>query len=336
MPKEESNSKPLISVVIPCRNEVAYIEKTIESLLQQKNIPGEIEIIVVDGNSTDGTKEILEKILEVDHRLKIISNPNKITPAAMNLGIKEAKGNFIAIMGAHSEYDQNYLSECLNLFKKDPLIACTGGPIFSEGTTNFGKAAAIAMSHPIGVGNAKHRFPNYEGYAEGAGFPVFKKEVFEKIGMYDENLIRNQDDEFNLRLTKSGYKVYLSPKVKCKYYVRENPAKLFNQYFNYGYWRIATLKKHKMTVSFRQIVPALFFLVIVFLIVLSPFLPLNPFITSLILPAIYLFIISIFTFKIIIEKGINVGIRFPIAVLILHFSYAMGFLKGLKILFNKN
>lgn len=180
MPQEESNSMPLISVVIPCRNEAAYIEKTIESLFQQKNIPGEIEIIVVDGMSTDGTKDLLNKTLSEDKRLRIILNPKKITPVAMNLGIKESQGEFIAIMGAHSEYDKNYLSECLKLFNIDSSIMCTGGPIFSEGKTNFGKAAAIAMSHPIGVGNAKHRFPNYEGYAEGAGFPVFKKEVLKK------------------------------------------------------------------------------------------------------------------------------------------------------------
>ncbi|MCL5031099.1 MAG: glycosyltransferase family 2 protein [Bacteroidetes bacterium] len=333
MSQENSNSNPLISVIVPCRNESAYIEKTIQSLFGQKNVPGEIEILVVDGESTDGTRDLLNKISLKDKRLKVISNQKKITPVAMNLGIKEAQGEFIAIMGAHSEYDENYLSECLKLFNIDSSIMCTGGPIFSEGKTSFGKAAAIAMSHPIGVGNAKHRFPNYEGYAEGAGFPVFKKEVLEKIGLYDEDLVRNQDDELNFRLTKSGYKVYISPKAKSKYYVRDNPQKLFNQYFNYGFWRIATLKKHGVAVSFRQLVPALFYLSIILTIGIAPFIPLTPLITILTIPIIYLSIVAIFTSKIMIEKGIKIGLMFPLAIMILHFSYAFGFLKGLGALY---
>ncbi len=330
------NFKPLVSVVIPCRNEAAYIERTVRSLLNQKNLPGELEIIVADGMSDDGTKEILQKISSGEDRLKIICNPKRHTPAAMNLGIKEARGSFIAIMGAHSEYDENYLAESLKLFNKDSQVACTGGPIISEGKSDFGKAAAIAMSHPIGVGNARHRFPGYEGFAEGVGFPVFKKEVFEKVGLYDEQLFRNQDDELNFRLTKAGYKVYISPKSKSKYYVRESAKKLFEQYFYYGYWRIATLRKHKMTVSIRQLIPALFFLAVIFLAVISPFQTLfNTMILGFALPAIYLFVLFIFTFKVIIEKGINIGIRFPAAVFILHFSYALGFVNGLRILLNK-
>ncbi len=332
---ESKNLKSLVSVIIPCRNEAEYIEKTIHSLYNQKNVPGEIEILVVDGMSTDGTQELLNKMSSEDGRLKLIQNPKKITPIAMNLGIKNAHGEYIAIMGAHSEYDENYLSECIKLFEKDSAIMCTGGPIFSEGRTNFGKAAALAMSHPIGVGNAKHRFPNYEGFAEGAGFPVFKKEVFEKIGLYDESLIRNQDDELNFRLTKAGYKVYLSPKVKSKYYVRDHPKKLFAQYFNYGFWRVATLKKHGTAVSFRQLIPTLFYLTIIITIIIAPLLTINALITIFTIPVIYLVIIAIFTAKIIKEKGIKIGFRFPLAIMILHFSYAFGFLKGISLFFRK-
>lgn len=332
---ESEKLKPIVSVVIPCRNEAEYIKKTIHSIFNQKNIPGEIEILVVDGMSTDGTKDLLDKISSEDNRVKLLPNPKKITPVAMNLGINNALGEYIAIMGAHSEYDENYLSECLKLFNIDSSIMCTGGPIQSEGRTNFGKASALAMSHPIGVGNAKHRFPNYEGYAEGAGFPVFKKEVFKKIGLYDESLVRNQDDELNFRLTKAGYKVYLSPKVKSKYYVRDNPKKLFTQYYDYGFWRIATLKKHGAAVSIRQLIPAIFYLFILSTIIISPFLPINPVITILTIPVIYLIIIAIFTLEIILEKGIKIGLMFPLAIMILHFSYALGFLKGIKLFRNK-
>ena len=330
---EVENEKPLISVVVPCRNESQYIERTINSLLRQSNIPGKIEIIVVDGESSDGTKEILEKIKLKDSRIKIISNPEKITPVAMNLGIKNALGEYVALMGAHTIYDQSYLSECLALFMIDPSIMCTGGPIINEGVTGFGEAAALAMSNPVGVGNAKHRFPEYEGFAEGAGFPVFKKEVFDKIGLYDEGMLKNQDDELNYRLTKQGFKVFLSPKAKSKYFVRTTPVELFKQYFNYGYWRVAVIKKHKLPVSIRQVVPALFLLSMLFFICLG--IIINQLFVSLLIPLIYLLTILLFDIKIIIKNGIKTGALFSLAVVILHFSYATGFLSGLRLMLTK-
>ncbi len=319
---------PLISVIIPCRNEEKYISKTILSLLNQKGIEDDLEILVVDGMSDDKTREIISKIQNEYSNLRLIENKQKVTPVAMNLGIRAAKGMYIAIMGAHSEYEPDYLYHCIKNFEKNPEIGCTGGTIISEAETNFGKATAIAMSHPIGVGNAKHRYPDYEGYAEGACFPVFKKSVFNKIGMYDENLVRNQDDELNLRLTKNGLKVFLSPKAKSTYYVRETPGKLFKQYFDYGYWRVAVLKKHRMPASFRQLVPILFVLSILSLIIISPFIPVGPFLTSFILPIIYIVVLLFFTFRVIFKNGFRIGIYFPLSVIILHFSYAFGFIKG--------
>ncbi len=326
---------PLVSVIIPCRNEENFIRTTISSLLNQKGFDGNIEIIVVDGKSSDKTREIICEMKLENENLYLVINEKQITPIAMNLGIKAAKGKYIAIMGAHTEYDQNYLSECLKLFNKYPLIGCTGGSILSVGKSNFGKAAAAAMSHPIGVGNAKHRFPNYEGYAEGAAFPVFKKEVFDKIGLYDERLIKNQDDDFNFRLTKSGYKVYISPKAKCKYYVRERPIELFRQYFDYGYWRMATIKKHKLPVSFRQLVPALFLFSILFFIGIGFLISAYQLIISIFVPAIYLLVIFGSDIKVMKQNGLKTGMFFPAAVITLHFAYGLGFIKGLKFLFTK-
>jgi GT2 family glycosyltransferase len=194
---------------------------------------------------------------------------------------------------------------------------------------SIGKAVALAMSSPIGVGNAKHRYPHYEGYAEGASFPTFKKEIFDKIGMYDEKLLKNQDDELNYRLTKSGGKVYLSPKVKCIYFVREKIGQLFNQYFQYGFWRVAVIRKHKSPVSFRQVIPALFFVLIFLLLILGFLLPNKYQLISYILPLSYLVIIIFAGIISAIKNGLIVGLNFPLVVFILHFAYAMGFLKGL-------
>src|ERR1035437_5728615 len=148
-----------ISVIIPCYNEEKYIAKCILSILSQKNI-NNLEIIVVDGASRDNTKNILEELVDQyqDKKIIILNNSQRITPVALNLGIKRSSGDYICIMGAHAEYDDEFLCNCLILLKNHLDVSCVGGPIFSKGENNFAKAVAISMSSPIGVGNAKHRF----------------------------------------------------------------------------------------------------------------------------------------------------------------------------------
>jgi len=314
----------LISVIIPCYNEEKFIEKCINSLFRQKNISGDFEIIVVDGMSRDNTRTILERMASSDGRLKIVDNNKKITPVAFNLGIKNSSGEYVCIMGAHSEYDENYLSNCLKLFNEHPEVSCVGGPIISKGRNVFAKAAAMAMSSPVGVGNAKHRFPDYEGYAEMACFPMFKREVFAQVGLYDERLVRNQDDEFCFRLRLNGGKIYISPLIVSEYYVRDSPGKLFRQYFDYGKWRIAVLRKHKIPIAFRQFVPALFFFT-VFLIAILASLAGMP-VLGLVLPAFYIGALIAASAKVLLHSGPGIAAAFFSAVFILHFSYAAGFI----------
>ena len=249
-----------VSVIVPCRNEKDHIDSCIRSVLSQEIPDGQIEFLVIDGMSDDGTREVLQQLMEEDSRLKVIDNLRRITPCARNIGIREASGEYVAILDAHTVYASSYIHTCVKLFEEHPEICCAGGPIVSLGKGLFGQATAMAMSHPLGVGNAKHRFPNYEGYAEGACFPVFRKEIFDKVGLFDEDLVRNQDDEFNFRVALSGGKVYISPRAHCTYYVRESPSELFWQFFEYGYYRVVVLRKHRLPISFRHFVPIIFFL----------------------------------------------------------------------------
>jgi glycosyltransferase involved in cell wall biosynthesis len=320
-----------ISFVIPCRNEAKYISETINSILNQKNQYKDIEIIVVDGLSTDGTREIISELSSKDSRVKLIDNEKLITPIALNLGIQKVSGNFIFILGAHSKIANDYIEKCMDIFRTHTDVSCAGGPINSIGITSIGKAIASAMSSPIGVGNAKHRFPQYEGYAEMACFPVFKREVFDKIGMFDEKLIRNQDDDFCFRLRKSGGKVYISHTVKSFYYVRENLKSLFKQYFEYGYWRVVLLRKHKIPIAFRQQVPFLFFLAILILFFCG-FISYNLFI-AFILPIVYSGIILLYSLKVVIADKEKYGYLLPTVIPVLHLSYASGFFKGIIKLF---
>lgn len=318
---------PIVSVIVPCRNEKEYIEHSIRSIFNQIELSNKIEVIVVDGNSNDGTKNILKNLLFEFPNLKVVNNPKQTTPFALNLGIMDSKGDYICIFGAHAEYADDFLINAIDLMNNHPEADCVGGPIISKGTNNFGIATALAMSNLIGVGNAKHRFPDYEGYAEMACFPVFRREVFSKIGLYDESLIKNQDDEFCFRLTKNGGKVYISPKVKSTYYVRESIIKLFKQYYNYGKWRIAVLKKHTIPISIRQLIPVSFFLMLLLLLVWG--LTVDSWVLALGLPVLYSGVLLLFAGSKLFTQKFSVLKFIPLALVILHFSYAIGFFVGI-------
>jgi glycosyltransferase involved in cell wall biosynthesis len=317
----------MISVIIPCRNEKQYIRDTIFSIINQTIEGYSFEIIVVDGMSQDGTRELLFELSSLNQNISILDNPAGITPTALNIGIKYSRGKYIAILGAHAEYSADYFRQNLKIMEEHPEVSCTGGPIISNGKNNFAKAAAISMSSTIGVGNANHRFPDFEGYAEMACFPFFRKEVFEKYGLYDERLIKNQDDEFCFRIRLKGEKIFLSNKIKSTYYVRDSVSNLFRQYYSYGKWRIPVLLIHKTPISYRQQVPALFFSLVVLLFIVS-FIVGNIFI-GLCLPALYLITLSIFALSKLKSEKMGVVKYLPISLFVLHFSYALGFLSGL-------
>ena len=324
-----NKGRPMVSVVIPCRNEKAYIEPCIRSVLNQESPRGGIEFIVVDGMSEDGTRDILKRLMEEDSRLKVVDNPRRITPCARNIGVQEARGQYIAILDAHTVYASTYVRTCIELLEEHPEICCAGGPIVSIGRSVFGKATAAAMSHPFGVGNAKHRFPNYEGYAEGACFPVFRREIFDKVGLFDEDLIRNQDDEFNFRVALSGEKIFISPRAQCTYYVRETFRQLFWQFFQYGYYKVVVFRKHRLPISLRHFVPIVFFSGM-FALLLGVFIfPGWWALTGFMLPIAYMVILGLGGASVSIKEGMLVGFLFPITAFVLHVSYAIGFARGI-------
>jgi cellulose synthase/poly-beta-1,6-N-acetylglucosamine synthase-like glycosyltransferase len=323
----ENLNKIETSIIIPCRNEENFIENCINSLYTQSYESSKFEIIIVDGLSNDRTVNILERLKVSYKNLRVLTNEKKHTPHALNMGIKNANGKYILILGAHSEYDRDYILNCVEVMETHPEVDCSGGPITQKGKNFFGKAGAIAMSSIIGVGNVNHRQPDYEGYAEMACFPMFRKKIFEEIGLYDENLINNQDDELCFRLNKKERKVYLTRKAKSIYYVRETFKSLFKQYYNYGYWRIAVLKKHKIPISYRQQIPFLFYIFIIIFFITG--LIIKNVTISFFLPISYLMILFLFAFSKIMKEKLTVIIIIPIAIMIIHFSYALGFLIGL-------
>ncbi|MEO5631819.1 MAG: glycosyltransferase family 2 protein [Nitrospiraceae bacterium] len=319
----------MISVVILCFNERQHIEACVRSILSQERPPGGLEIIVVDGVSDDGTREILTRLASEHPELRMVDNPRRITPCAMNAGILAARGQYIAILGSHTQYAPNFLLVCAALLHEHPEVSCVGGPAVTRGRGLFGQAVAAAMTHPLGIGNAKHRHPTYEGYAEMACYPVFRKEVFERIGLYDERFVRNQDDELCYRLARHGEKVFISPRARYTYFIRETPSKLFRQYFDYGYWRVAVLRKHRRPASLRQIVPPLFMFLVLVLAILGLLLPGWWKLTALALPLIYASTLLIVGFWEFGKVGWRVAVLFPVATATMLAAYASGFLWGL-------
>lgn len=317
---------PIISVVIPCRNEEKYIASCIDSVLRADYPSDKLQVLVSDGESDDGTRDILRQYEQKYSNVKMLDNKQRTTQYALNLGIRESKGNVIMILGAHAEVEKGYFKHSIEVFEKDEKIGCAGGVIENIHENKSAEVISKAMSSTFGVGNAHFRTGEREGYVDTVAFGAYKREVFEKIGLFDEDLIRNQDDEFNFRLIKNGYKIYLSKKIRSKYYVRASYKKLFRQYFQYGYWKVFVNRKHKTITSFRQLIPFFLVLYIISGAILSF---VHVYLAVLYLTGILIYLLTGFIFAIKASRGKGQSLKILYSFIILHFSYGWGYMKGI-------
>jgi glycosyltransferase involved in cell wall biosynthesis len=315
-----------VSIVIPCLNESAYILRCLASIAKQSYPENLITTYICDGNSDDGTLEIINTFVSNHQRFQLLINQDRTTPKALNLGIKKSNADIIIILGAHSEMDVDFIACNVKTFDLDTKIMCTGGILENIYENTTSKIIGAAMSSSFGVGNAHFRTGNKNGYVDTVAFGAYKKEIFEKIGLFDEELERNQDDEFNFRLTSAGYKIYLNIEIKCKYYVRAAFKKLFKQYFQYGFWKVYVNKKHKTITTVRQLVPLLFTLYLLALIA-SPFIHYLLFILLLPILILYFMIGIIYTLKMKLSFQEKLGVLYTFTIL--HLAYGLGYLKGI-------
>lgn len=315
-----------MSIVIPCRNEEAFISQCISSLLKSDHPSELIEIIVCDGMSDDRTPEILEDFATKHVNVIKLENKNQTTQHALNLGVKHATGEIIIILGAHAEVYPDFISKSVEVLHEHPDAGCVGGIVDNLTTSGSSKAIAIAMASPFGVGNAHFRTGLKEGYVDTVGSPAYKREVFETVGLFDDELVRNQDDEFNFRVLKAGYKIYFSKAIKYKYHVRPTFGKLLRQYFQYGYWKVYVNKKHKTITTGRQLVPALFVIYFIGGLLLSWQ---NLQILNLYLVVLGIYVISAFISAAMATLNpINI-MKTMCAFIFMHFGYGVGYLEGL-------
>lgn len=259
-----------IAVVIPCRNEIRNIEECIEAIYAS-DLPADSNLVVnvVDGISNDGTAELLESLQKKYSGLQIIPNNKQLTPYAFNLGIHATKdADFYQIIGARQIVSPNYLKKAVESLQNDSSIWCVGGKVTNVYLNNESKMIAQAMGTSFGMGLGNFRTLNESGLVDTVGTPMYPAWVFEKIGYFDEELIRNQDDDFNFRVTKAGGKILYNNEIALKYYVRGSVSQLWKQFMQYGYWKVYVNKKHKAVTTLRQLIPPLF---VLFLMVI-PFL----------------------------------------------------------------
>lgn len=317
----------LISVIIPVYNEEEHLNEVFLSLEQQDYPKEYTEVIFIDGNSKDKSIEILNKYSNQRKNVYIYNNPEKIVPISMNIGIKNSKGKYIIRLDSHSKYNNDYLSKCVEMLEKTDADN-VGGAIRLIGDLPVQKSIKLATTCSFGIGNSGFHYEDYEGYVESVYLGAYRKDIFEKIGLYDEELVRNQDDELNYRLIKSGGKIFMSKNIISYYYPRPSLKKLWKQYYEYGYWRIRVIQKHKFPASIRQLVPGIFVLSIILGSILSLFKGLG---LIILIPLIFLYtpLMLYFSIKQALKyKFYNIFLISSV-FLILHFSYGTGFLKGI-------
>lgn len=255
------NILPDISIIIPCYNEHDYIERCLDSCLKNDYPIEKVEILVVDGMSTDGTREIIMRYAKDHSYIKLIDNLDKITPVALNLGINAAKGEIIIRLDAHTVYEESYFSKCIQYiyeYEADNV----GGIIntLPRKDSKIGKSIALSFSHPFGSGNAYYKtgYSDEPKWVDTVPFGCYRREVFEKIGLFDVRLSRSQDMEFNKRLIRSGGRILLVPSIVSKYYVRSDIKSYYLHNYLDGFWSIYPFRFVKEPVSIRHLVPLLF------------------------------------------------------------------------------
>ena len=318
--------KPFITVIVPERNEEKHLHRCLESIVTQDYGRENFEVIVVDGASTDNACEIIRDFQRQYKNVVHLNNPKCIVPVALNIGLQQAKGEIIVRVDGHAAIAPNYLTQCVDVLAAT-RADCVGGPITSINYSQEGRSIALAMSSKFGVGNSRFRVSNFAGYVDTLAFGAYRRRVFEQIGIFDEELVRCQDDEFNYRLIKNGGKIYMTPKINSQYFPRTDLKKLWRQYFQYGMWKIRVLQKHPAVMQPRQFVPPAFVFTLLFLGVLSPFVPL----ARLALAGLAtLYETATLTAAATWRKTKDCSFRVLLASFpILHLSYGLGFLYGL-------
>ena len=332
------NILSLVSIIIPCRNEGKFIGQCLDAIINQNYLKDKLEVLVIDGMSEDETRKIIKNYSEKFPFIKLLDNPKKFTNFAFNIGIKRAKGEVIMLIGAHASYERDYISKCVK-YSKEYGADNIGGTvkIIPKTNTLIAKTIALSLSNPFGVGNAYYK-SGYSGqpkWVDTVFGGCYRKEIFKKIGLFNENLVRSQDIEFNLRLKKAGGKILLVPDIIAYYYPKSNFKEFFVHNFKDGIWAIYPLKFVKIPLCLRHYIPLIFVLGLLGTGLLGIFFPIF-FWLFLFIFGSYFLVANYFSVKISTkEKDIRFLFLMPVAFACRHIGYGLGSIWGLIKIFFK-
>jgi len=323
------SENPTISIVIPCRNEKGYIGACLDSILNQGYPHDKLDVIVVDGMSDDGTRDVVLEYSRKYNFIRLTDNKRRVTPVALNIGVENARGRYVLILGSHSELGRGVLEIVAQKYQESDAD-CIGGLIktLPEDESVVANAVALALAHPFGVGRSYFRIGmSKERYVDTVPFGCYKKEVFQKIGMFDEDLVRNQDDEFNLRLLNYGGKILLVPEIISKYYARGSLKKLWRMFYQYGYFKPLVAWKVGTKRIWRQMIPAVF---VSGLFALTLYTIDRP--AEWVYLAAYAGVYSLTNVLVSVRIAANKSWKLlpvlPVVFSVLHLSYGIGYLRG--------
>jgi glycosyltransferase involved in cell wall biosynthesis len=261
---------PVVSVIMPVRNEQKAIRRSLGAVLTQDYPRDRMEVLVADGMSGDDTRTIVNEIAARDERVRLVDNPAVIMASGFNAGLRLARGEVIVMLGGHTEIEPNYVGSCVRHLQQGKAD-CVGGPMDTVCQTSRAAAIALALSSRFGVGGAAFRLgTNKEKYVDTVAFGAYSREIMERAGPLDEELVRNQDDEYNYRLRKLGGRILLAPDVRLSYYSRSSLWALGYQYFQYGYWKVRVMQKHPRQMQIRHFVPPAFVAAMLISLLLIP------------------------------------------------------------------
>ncbi len=319
---------PFVTVVMPIRNEGDFISRSLTAVLSQDYPSDRMEILVADGQSTDGTAAIVASFQAGHPNLHCIENPGRVVATGLNLALSRARGDVLVRVDGHCEIAPDYVSRCVDHLMKDGVDG-VGGPLETIGDGPVARAIALAMSSGFGVGGSPFRtLHGVTRLVDSIAFPAYRRSAVEKAGPFDEELVRNQDDEYNYRLRKGGARLLLAADVRCRYYSRGNFRRLGRQYFQYGYWKVPVLQKHPRQMRARQFAPPLLVAALLAGLAASPFSAWGMRGLAAIAAAYTLALLAATILTVRRQPG-GSSLRLALAFVTLHLAYGSGFLVGL-------
>lgn len=323
---------PTVSVLVPVRNEEAHIELCLASIFAQDYPQERMELLFIDGMSTDQTVAILKAWQQQAPNLHILENPQRTVPFAMNAGIRHSTGEYIVRLDAHSSYPPTYISGCLRALR-DHGADNAGGLSLTRGRSYVGRAIAGALSSVFGVGNSQFRIGGKSGFVDTVPFGAFHRSLFDRIGLYDTRLTRNQDNELNYRIRKNGGKIYLDAGIHSEYYCRDSLPQLGRMAFWNGAWNVITMALCPGSMGLRHFIPLLFVLFLIGAPLLAWLTGWGFFVVLLgIVGGAYLMLDGFYAYQVATQIGLRYLPVLPLIYPLFHIAYGLGSLCGLWML----